>query len=175
MTDNARQIPLGAGLRKVARDEGKLFDVAGAKFTWKAKGEDTGFALSMYEQELEPGHGVPLHCHPYSEVFYVLAGEVDFLRAGEGEDEWVPCSAGEAVIVPVNGLHAFYNRTDRPARMLSISTQLHQAFFDAVAEADRIEPFSAAPMPEAMARVAAVARNYDMHFLPFDPPAPGQS
>ena len=53
--NNGYQIPLGSGLRKIERNEGEKFDVAGARFTWKVKGEDTGYAFSIYEQELELG------------------------------------------------------------------------------------------------------------------------
>ena len=59
------QIHFRRGLRNVERNEGEKFDVAGARFTWKVKGEDTGYAFSIYEQELDPGEGVPLHCHAY--------------------------------------------------------------------------------------------------------------
>lgn len=168
--DTAAQIPAGGGLRKVGRDEGEKFDIAGARFTWKVKNKDSGHSLSMFEMTLEPGDGVPLHTHPYVEIFYVLTGEVDFLRVGDGGNEWVPAAPGETVIVPINGLHAFYNRTAGTARLLSISNQLHQGFFDAVAEADRIAPFADMPFPEAMARVATIARGYDMHFVPSEPP-----
>ena len=58
-TDNSRhQIPLGSGLRKVERNEGEKFNVAGARFTWKVKGEETGYAFSVYEQELEPAEAL---------------------------------------------------------------------------------------------------------------------
>ena len=53
--NNGYQIPLGIGLRKVERNEGEIFAVAGVRFTWKVKGEDTGYAFSIHEQELEPG------------------------------------------------------------------------------------------------------------------------
>ncbi len=85
--NNEYQIPLGSGLRKVERNEGEKFDVAGVRFAWKVKGEDTGYAFSIYEQELEPGEGVPLHCHAYGEVFYALSGDIDFLcRLAENPD-----------------------------------------------------------------------------------------
>jgi hypothetical protein len=42
MSSNVRQIPSGYGLRKVERNEGEAFDVAGARFTWKVKGKETG-------------------------------------------------------------------------------------------------------------------------------------
>jgi quercetin dioxygenase-like cupin family protein len=172
MMQTYRQVPAGGELRKIARDEGERFDVAGARFTWKVKNKDSGHSLSMFEMTLEPGDGVPLHSHPYAEIFYVLTGEVDFLRVGESGDEWVPAASGETIIVPINGLHAFYNRTAKPARLLSISNQLHQGFFDAVAEADQLAPFAGMAFSEAMARVATIAKGYDMHFLPFEPPSP---
>jgi quercetin dioxygenase-like cupin family protein len=168
--DAPRQIPAGDGLRKITRDEGERFDVAGARFTWKVKNEDSGHSLSMFEMTLKPGDGVPLHSHPYAEVFYVLMGEVDFLRVSDSGTEWVPAVDGETIIAPINGLHAFYNRTAKSARLLSISNQLHQGFFDAVGEADRLAPFANVPFPEAMARVVVIANGYGMHFLPFEPP-----
>ena len=128
MSNSARQIPLGSGLRKVERNGGETFDVADAQFTWKVKGEHTGYAFSIYERELHPGEEVPLHCHAYGEVFYALSGTIDFLRVADAAEEWITCTSGETIIVPTNALHAFYNRTEQPARLLSISTQLHQAF-----------------------------------------------
>ena len=143
--------------------------MAGARFTWKVKGEDTGYAFSIYKQELEPGEGVPLHCHAYGEVFYVLSGHIDFLQVTDAGEDWMTCADGETIIIPINALHAFYNRTDRPARLLSISTQLHQAFFDAVEETDRANPF--ASMREASDGAhRRAARRFDMHFFEFSPP-----
>jgi quercetin dioxygenase-like cupin family protein len=172
VNDIVRQIPFGSGLRKIERNQGETFNVAGARFTWKAKGEDTGYALSIYEQDLEPGEGVPLHCHAYGEVFYVLAGEVDFLQVIDAGEAWITCSAEETMIIPINALHAFYKRTAMPARLLSVSTQLHQAFFDTVAEMDRIDSFASMPKPKAMQRIGELARRFDMHFFPFSPPMP---
>ena len=171
MSEKIQEIPAGAGLHKIAQGEGRAFDIAGAHFTWKARNEDTGHAFSLYEMALEPGEGVPLHCHPYVEVFYILAGEVEFFRPAEDGDRWIAASCGETVIVPINGLHAFYNRSRSSARLLSVSNQLHQPLFDALDDLDKVEPFSAFPMPEAMGRVAALAKTYGMHFLPFQPPS----
>jgi hypothetical protein len=89
-------------------------------------------------------------------------------------EEWITCAVGDTIIIPINALHAFYNRTKKPARLLSISTQLHQAFFDAVGEADRADPLASMPRPQAMARIGEVAQRFDMHFFPFSPPPPRQ-
>ena len=168
------QIPITGGVRKIGRDEGEVFNYAGAQFKWKVKGEDTGFIFSIYEQMLTPGEGVPLHCHAYAEVFYVLSGDVDFLRLDrDGNEEWVRCSQGETLLVPTNALHAFYNRTAESSGLLSISTQLHQAFFDAIVQSDRALSFSPMNASQAMMRVGEIAARYDMHFFPFTPPEAG--
>ena len=163
-----QNIPATEGARKVAPGEGERFDVAGAHLTWKVKGEDSGYAFSICEQTVAPGEGVPLHSHSSAEVFYILAGQVDFFRVVDGKEDWIHCETGSTMILPPNSLHAFYNRTSEPCRVLGISTQLHQAFFDAVASADQKDPFSALPRAEAMARIAQIGLQHNMYFAPYD-------
>lgn len=163
-----QNIPATEGIRKIARGEGERFDVAGAHLTWKVKGEDSGYAFSVCEQTLAPGEGVPLHSHSSPEVFYVLEGQADFFRIVAGKEDWIRCEAGSTMILPPNSLHAFYNRSSEPCRALGISTQLHQTFFDAVACANQHEPFSALPLPEAMARVAEIGLRHNMYFASHD-------
>ena len=50
--NNGYQIPLGSGLRKIERNEGEKFDVAGARFTWKVKGEDTAMRFPFTNRSL---------------------------------------------------------------------------------------------------------------------------
>jgi quercetin dioxygenase-like cupin family protein len=107
MNNDFRHIPRGRGLHKIGPNEGPIFDVAGARFAWKVKGEDTGYAFSIYEQVLNPGEGVPLHCHAHAEAFYVLSGTVDFLKVTDDGEEWIACTVGETIVVPINALHAF--------------------------------------------------------------------
>jgi hypothetical protein len=78
-------------------------------------------------------------------VLYALHGSIDFLRVSGAGEEWITCAGGETIIIPINALHAFYDRTDEPARLLGISTQLHQAFFDAVEETDRAALLASMP------------------------------
>jgi quercetin dioxygenase-like cupin family protein len=163
-----QNIPPTEGARKVAPEEGEHFDVAGAHLTWKVKGQDSGYAFSVCEQTLAPGEGVPLHSHSSPEVFYVLEGQADFFRIVEGKGDWILCETGSTMILPPNSLHAFCNRSSEPCRVLGISTQLHQTFFDAVASADQSEPFSALPLAEAMARVAEIGLRHNVYFAPYD-------
>jgi hypothetical protein len=62
-----------------------------------------------------------------------------------GKEDWIRCETGSTMILPPNSLHSFYNRSAEPCRMLGISTQLHQAFFDAVASADQKEHLRISP------------------------------
>ena len=168
MNQLLQTIPSTEGARKVEPGNGQRFDIAGAHLTWKVRGEDTGYAFSVCEQDLEPGEGVSLHSHPYAEVFYILDGPVDFFRVVNGKEDWIRCETDSIMILSGNTLHAFYNKAAKPCRVLGISTQLHQAFFDAVEEADKGVPFSVLPPSEVMARVSRIGSQYNMHFVPYD-------
>jgi quercetin dioxygenase-like cupin family protein len=119
------------GVKKVGQKEGRTIQIGDTRLTWKATGEDTGYALSLYQMDLNPGVGIPVHSHPYAEVYYVISGHTDFLRFDEqGKEEWVRCGAGETLVVPINTLHAFHNRTEKPCRFISISNYYHQVALD---------------------------------------------
>ena len=114
-------------VKKVASKEGKTIQIGNARLTWKAMGVDTAYGTSLYEMDLAPGVGIPVHSHPYAEVFYVISGYVDFLRYDEDDtEEWVRCGPGDTMIAGANGLHAFHNRTDHPSRFLSASVYYHE-------------------------------------------------
>ena len=119
------------GVKKVGPREGRTIQIGNARLTWKATGEDTGYTTSLYEMDLNPGTGIPLHSHPYAEVFYVISGHTDFLRIDEqGMEKWVRCGPGDTLVAPINALHAFHNRTDKPSRFLSSSVYYHQVALD---------------------------------------------
>lgn len=163
-----QSIPTTEGIRKVGPGDGEKFDIAGAHLTWKVKGEDIGYAFSICEQALAPGEGVPLHSHVSAEVFYVLSGTVDFFRLVNGGEDWIRCETDSVIIVPPNSLHAFYNKTSGSCRVLGISTQLHQTFFDAVASADKDRPFASLSFPDVMRLVTQIGAKHNMHFVPVD-------
>src|ERR1700741_4364934 len=90
-------------------------------------GVDTAYGTTLYEMDLAPGVGIPVHSHPYAEVFHVISGYVDFLRYDDDDiEEWVHCGAGDTLIAGANALHAFHNRTDKPCRFLSASVYYHE-------------------------------------------------
>jgi mannose-6-phosphate isomerase-like protein (cupin superfamily) len=76
--------------------------------TWKAMGLDTAYGTSLYEMDLAPGVGIPVHSHPYAEIYYIIYGYADFLRYDEDDiEEWVRCGPGDTLVVGANALHAF--------------------------------------------------------------------
>jgi oxalate decarboxylase/phosphoglucose isomerase-like protein (cupin superfamily) len=99
--------------------------------------------------DLAPGAGIPVHSHPYAEVFYVISGHTDFLRIDEqGQEKWIRCGPGDTLIAPINALHAVHNRTDKPSRFISSSVYYHQAALDRYGLAVDVEdPLPAAKEP----------------------------
>ena len=127
----SQTIAASHGVRKLGPKEGRTIQVGNARLTWKATGADTGYATSLYEMDLAPGTGIPVHSHPYAEVYYVVSGFTDFLRIDErGQEEWVRGGPGDTVVVPINALHAFHNRTDKSSRFISFSVYYHQVLLD---------------------------------------------
>jgi quercetin dioxygenase-like cupin family protein len=161
-------IPAEEGVRKIGREEGEKFDIAGAHLTWKVKAHDSAYQFPVCEMALAPGEGVPVHSHSSAESFYVLTGTVDFYHVNNGEENWVHCEAGELMILPPNSLHGFYNRGSSVCHVLGISTAAHQTFFDAVADADRKSSFASMPLSEAMGKIGQIALQNHMYFPPID-------
>jgi quercetin dioxygenase-like cupin family protein len=168
---NLKAIDASYGVRKVGPKEGRTIEVGGVRLTWKARGADTGFANSIYEMELPPGKGIPIHSHPYAEVFYVIAGQTDFLRISEqGQEEWVQCGAGDTLIAPANALHAFHNRTDKLTRFFSSSNYYHEITLERYGHVVDVN----APLPpekepteveaDQYLEVLADAMNFQMYF-----------
>ena len=150
-------IAASGGVKKVGPREGRTKEAAGVRLTWKATGEDTGYATSLYEMDLPPGKGIPIHSHPYAEVFYVISGHTDFLRVNEqGQQEWVRCGPGDTLIAPMNALHAFHNRTELPSRFISSSVYYHEVFFETYAPTVNIND----PLPPEKAPTEAEAKQY---------------
>jgi quercetin dioxygenase-like cupin family protein len=146
---NMKTIPASNGVKKIGAKEGRTIQIGNARLTWKASGEDTGYGTSVYEMDLAPGVGIPVHSHPYAEVFYVISGHTDFLKIDEhGQNKWLRCGPGDTLVAPINALHAFHNRTDKPSRFLSASVYYHQVALDRYGvPVDSGEPVPAAAEP----------------------------
>ena len=68
-TEVLKLIAASNGVKKLGPKEGRTKQVGDVRLTWKATGEDTGYATSFYEMDLPPGKGIPLHSHPYQRSF----------------------------------------------------------------------------------------------------------
>jgi len=64
-----------------------------------------------------PGKAHPFHYHPgQEEVIYVLEGTIEQWVESESET----LTAGDAVVIPADAVHATYNDTDEAAKILAI-------------------------------------------------------
>lgn len=91
----------------------------GGPITFKVRGEQTGGTLTVFESEVAPNEGPPLHVHANEdESWYVLDGDLRF-RIG---DEVRPSPPGSFIFVPRGIAHCFQNVGDRPAQVLVIFT-----------------------------------------------------
>jgi quercetin dioxygenase-like cupin family protein len=121
---------------------------AGGPLTFKARGEHTDGALTLFENVIAPGDGPPLHTHAgEDESWYVLEGALRF-RLG---DEIADAPTGSFVFVPRGVPHCFQNAGDEPARIIVMFTPSGmERFFD------RFATLPAGPVdPEAFRSIGA--------------------
>lgn len=79
-------------------------------------GETQGAPFSAYIVNARPGHGPPLHTHPYVEVAFTLEGCAT-ITVGEEERE---VKAGGIVVIPANTPHRFVNSGETFLRQLDV-------------------------------------------------------
>lgn len=137
----------------LAPSAGEAAWVGGEHISFKVRGGDTGQAIAVLEDEVEPGYGPPPHIHvDENEIFYVLAGEFAF-SLGERTVEAPP---GTLVTVPKGQLHAFRNVGTERGRLLAIVWPA-VAFEGFVAEVGTPEPPTGPP--DIAQLLAAAARH----------------
>jgi quercetin dioxygenase-like cupin family protein len=81
--------------------------------------------LTDLELTLSPGGSNPLHCHPYSEKFTAIDGELGLRR---GKKERKILRPGESYTVEPMALHAFFNPMDREIRFGVQVEPAHERF-----------------------------------------------
>ncbi len=122
MSDGAVTVCLGPG-------EGHAIQgPAGGLLTFKARGDQTGGRLTVFENVIAPGDGPPLHVHANEdEAWYMLDGEFRFKLGAEIR----LAPAGSFVFVPRGTPHCFQNVGPTPGRVLVMFTPSGmEAFFD---------------------------------------------
>jgi quercetin dioxygenase-like cupin family protein len=126
----------------------------GGPLTFKVRGDQTGGALTAFENIIPPGEGPPMHVHAAEdESWYVLEGDLRFSLGGE----LAPAPAGSFVFVPRGTPHCFQNVGTTPARLLVLFTPSGMERF--------FEQFAALPQgrfdPESF-RTAGAAAGMDV-------------
>jgi quercetin dioxygenase-like cupin family protein len=96
---------------------GARVKIGGVGVDFKIWGEQTGGAFSIVEHPMDPRAVVAPHLHTKEDEFsYVIEGE---LGARQGDEE-VRLGPGGYLMKPRGIVHAFWNPTDQPARILEI-------------------------------------------------------
>jgi mannose-6-phosphate isomerase-like protein (cupin superfamily)/catechol 2,3-dioxygenase-like lactoylglutathione lyase family enzyme len=156
----------GTDIVGVYPDGGRSIWLLGMLITFKAVSEETGGEYSLYELTVPPQLGAPPHIHHReTESYYVLDGEVEFLKG----ERAVRAGVGQFVHVPRGVVHAFANVGKEPARFLGIVTPggLHEKLLSSLGEPAKTETLPEPPEgPPDAERFAAIMREHDSEVLP---------
>ena len=127
----------------------------GATYKFVLTGEHTDGALSIVDSTCPVGSGPPRHVHQDAEeTFVMLSGQCDFWLEGK----IFSAIEGESILVPRGAEHSFRVTGSEPSRHLVIlSPAGFEGFFREMAEGDYA-------IPSDMARIAEIARRYQLEF-----------
>jgi mannose-6-phosphate isomerase-like protein (cupin superfamily) len=155
-----------SGAVGIYSDGGKSIWLMGMLITFKAVSEETGGEYSLYELTVPPQLGVLPHIHHReTEAYYLLDGEVEFLRG----EHTVRARVGEFVFVPRGVVHGFTNVGQEPARFMGIVTPggLHEKLLSGLGEPAKTETLPPPPEgPPDVERLVQIASEYDTEILP---------
>ena len=147
--------------RVVRNGEGVEWNVMGDVVRVILSQDETGGGMSLAQQSVKPGSGIPLHVNTREdEVFQVLEGELEF-QIGDGT---VVAEPGTTIYAPRHTPHGFRAAGSTPA-LLQI-TMIPGGLEKMVEEISRL------PMPPNAAEVGAICERYGVKFLthlPVDP------
>ena len=105
----------------------------GGEIVFKARGAQTGEALTVFEAANAPTQGPPLHVHAaLDEVIYVLDGTIRVRL----EDRVERAAAGACIFIPRGTPHTWAVASESTARMLVVVAPAGlEQFFDGTASA----------------------------------------
>lgn len=142
-------------VKVVQPGEGRQGELGGIGVVFKIDGADSGGALSIVEHPFEVGALVPPHIHTREDEFsIVLEGEIGF----RSEDQEVVLGPGGYIVKPRGEVHAMWNASDVPARMIEvISPAGFEDFFREIADITQHGPLE-------MEQVAELGDRYGLPF-----------
>lgn len=144
---------LGGGRHVLGAAEGEFVSFAGIGARFLVEGALSGGSFSLLEHPIKPKTlAAPMHTHTREDEYsFVLEGEIG-VQLG---DEVMTVRAGELLYKPRGVPHAFWNATDRLARVLEIiSPAGFERYF-----ADMSEVMNR-PGPPDFGALAAVRKRY---------------
>jgi quercetin dioxygenase-like cupin family protein len=98
----------------------EIIKIGGIEIRFLQSKHDTGGALDLFEVTVQPNARVPVphHHRDWEETVYGLEGTITFTLAGTPVD--IP--PGETLFIPRGVVHGFVNKTQAPAKCLSMLT-----------------------------------------------------
>jgi mannose-6-phosphate isomerase-like protein (cupin superfamily) len=133
-------------------------------YTFKAVGEETGGAYTLFEMIIAPGGGSPLHRHnEEDESFYVQEGEIEF----QLDDRILVATAGTFIYSPKGQHHRIKNTTSVPAKMLALAMPAGvEKFIAKVGKTVNDQITSAPPLSsEDLDKMLSTAPKYDCEVI----------
>ncbi len=126
-----------------------------------AKGDQTGGAFSLVDEQASRGESVPLHLHRDDmESFYVLEGEIALYI---DDQPGVRAAAGSFAHIPGGTVHGFRVESET-ARYLILTTQRHGEFYRAITLASR--PGGLPPLESVEgSRIKQASTEYGVEFV----------
>lgn len=124
--------------------------------TIRVRAADSGGAIGIWTETVQPGAGPPPHRHTReTEIFQIVEGTFCFRFGGE-EREF---GAGDIVVVPPGVPHSFVCSGESAGRMVvSVVPGGFEEFFLEV-EAEGLVP------PDDMPRIIEIAKTYGLEFV----------
>ena len=141
----------------IPADGGQKLNVLGNLTVIRIHGRDTGGTLSAIESHDVPGGGPPPHIHHREdETFQVLAGEYEFMVAGEK----FTAQAGSTIFAPRGIPHTYRCLGPAAGRLMCVITPAgFEGFFE---EINALSPQQQQDIP----RVIRLGMEYGLDLLP---------
>ena len=163
---SARETGTEQGAVGVYPDGGRSIWLLGMLATFKAVSEETDGEYSLYELTVPPQLGALPHIHhAETEAFYVLDGQVEFLKG----ERTVRAGVGGFVFIPRGVVHGFKNVGQKPARCLGIVTPggLAEKLLTGLGEPAKADTLPPPPKgPPDVGRIAEIVCRYDTEMVP---------
>ncbi len=137
----------------------QTFDIFGVQIQFLVAPEQADGKISLYRGTLSPGVVVPLHSHPETEVFYVLAGDLEAYQESGPQRGWSTTSAGSVLAIPGSVKHALRNTSSAPASTVLVTQDQLYRFFREIGRPSDGQP-GEPPSPEEMQNLFLAAARY---------------